>query len=284
MTFIERVLNIDRRIIYLLVGIATVLPFLFPTKMKVKVTPEVQSAYDFIESLPSGSYIMLASDYDPQTQAENEAQAKAFLRHMFKKNLKVIVSALSQDGAALTEMLTTVVSKEYKKEKGIDYVYLGFKPYPNIVILSMGEDIRLSYPKDFYNVKLDDLPMMKNIKNYNDLAGVVEVGGGNVSTMWIQSGVERYKVKLAIACTAVSGPQYYANLQAKQIFGLIAGLKGAAEYETLLLDEYMRINAPTKAIQGMNVQNFVHLLIIFLTLLGNIAFFYKRRIGNREVR
>jgi hypothetical protein len=277
MNMIDRILNIDRRIIYLLVGIATVAPFLYPSKMKIKTTPEVESAYEYINSLPEGSYMMLASDYDPQTQAENEPQAKAILRHMFMRNFKVIVLALSQDGAALTEMLTTSVSKEYNKVKGVDYAYLGFKPYPNIIILSMGEDFRLSYPTDFYNVKLDDIPMLKNIKNYNDLKGVVEVGGGNVSTMWIQSAVERYKVKLAIACTAVSGPQYYANLQAKQIFGLIAGLKGAAEYETLLLDEYKRLDVPTKAIQGMNVQNFVHLLIIFLTILGNIAFFYKKR-------
>ncbi len=280
MTFVDRLLNVDRRIIYLLVFVAAVIPFLFPVDIEIKVTPEVRSIYDFIENHPEGTVMMLASDYDPQTQAENDPQARAMMRHMFRKGHKVIVMALSQDGAALTEMMTNSVSKEYGKRYGEDYVYLGYKPYPNIIILSMGEDFRLSYPKDYYNTKLDELPMMRNIKNYDDLAGVLEVGGGNVSTMWITSAVERYNVKLAVAVTAVSGPQYYANLQAGQLFGLMGGLKGAAEYEMLLKDEYIRLKAPLKAIQGMNVQNFVHVLIILLTVIGNIAFFYKKRIGS----
>ncbi len=280
MTFVDRLLNVDRRIIYLLVFVAAVIPFLFPVDIEIKVTPEVRSIYNFIENHPEGTVMMLASDYDPQTQAENDPQARAMMRHMFRKGHKVIVMALSQDGAALTEMMTNSVSKEYGKRYGEDYVYLGYKPYPNIIILSMGEDFRLSYPKDYYNTKLDELPMMRNIKNYDDLAGVLEVGGGNVSTMWITSAVERYNVKLAVAVTAVSGPQYYANLQAGQLFGLMGGLKGAAEYEMLLKDEYIRLKAPLKAIQGMNVQNFVHVLIILLTIIGNIAFFYKKRIGS----
>lgn len=280
MSFVDRLLNVDRRIIYLLVFIAAVVPFLFPVDIEIKVTPEVKSIYDFIENHPSGTLMMLASDYDPQTQAENDPQARAMMRHMFMKGHRVIVMALSQDGAALTEMMTKSVSEEYNKKYGEDYVYLGFKPYPNIIILSMGEDFRLSYPKDYYNTKLDSLPMMHNVKNYDDLAGVLEVGGGNVSTMWITSAVERYNVKLAVAVTAVSGPQYYANLQAGQLFGLMGGLKGAAEYEMLMKKEYQRINAPLKAVQGMNVQNFVHVLIILLTIIGNIAFFYKKRLGS----
>ena len=98
-----------------------------------------------------------------------------------------------------------------------------------------------------------------------------------MSNFWITYAHERYKVPLALAVTAVSGPQYYAFLQSKQIFGLMGGLKGAAEYESLILDEYNRLDVPAKAIQGMNVQNYVHLLIVVLTIIGNVSFFMMRR-------
>ncbi len=275
----DMLLNIDRRVIYLFVFLSVIIPFISPAKLKVTVTPEVKSIYDFIETLPEGKPVLLAADYDPQTSAENEPQAQALLRHMFRKNLRVIVATMSQDGAAMAEMLTTSISKEYNKQRGIDYVYLGYKPYFGVVILSIGQDFRISYPADFYNTKLDDIPMMKDIHNYNDLGAIIQIGGGNVSNFWLSNAHERYKIPLALAVTAVSGPQYYANLQAKQLFGLIAGLKGAAEYETLLWDEYERIGAHKRAIQGMNVQNFVHILIVGLTLVGNIAFFLRKQRG-----
>lgn len=278
-TFADKLLNIDRRLIYLFVMLASVIPFMFPMELDVKVTPEVKSIYDFIEAQKPGSVILLGADYDPQTQAENGPQAEALLRHMFKKNLKVIIMTLSQDGAAMAEMLSTEISAEYNKVRGEDYVYLGYKPYFGIIILSIGQDFRISYPADFYDTPLDEIPMMKNIRNYDDLAAVIQIGGGNVTHAWLTNAHERYKVPLAIAVTAVSGPQYYATLQAGQIFGLIGGLKGAAEYETLLLDEYHRLGITARAIQGMNVQNIVHILIIALTVVGNAAFFMKKRQG-----
>jgi hypothetical protein len=278
-SFADRILNIDRRYIYLFVMLAAIIPFLFKIDLEVKVTPEVYSVYDFIEKLKPGTPILLAADYDPQTQAENKPQAEALLRHMFKKDLKVVIMTLSQDGAPMAEMLSTSIAAEFNKIRGKDYVYLGYKPYFGIIILSIGQDFRISYPADFYDTPLDEIPMMKNIRNYDDLAAVIQIGGGNVTHAWLTNARERYKIPLALAVTAVSGPQYYATLQSGQIFGLIGGLKGAAEYETLLLDEYHRLNVTTRAIQGMNVQNIVHILIILLTIIGNLAFFIKKKQG-----
>lgn len=278
-SFADRILNIDRRYIYLFVMLAAIIPFIFRIDLEVKVTPEVHSVYTFIEKLKPGTPILLAADYDPQTQAENKPQAEALLRHMFKKDLKVIIMTLSQDGAPMAEMLSTSIAAEFNKTRGKDYVYLGYKPYFGIIILSIGQDFRISYPADFYDTPLDAIPMMKNIRNYDDLAAVIQIGGGNVTHAWLTNARERYKIPLALAVTAVSGPQYYATLQSGQIFGLIGGLKGAAEYETLLLDEYRRLNVTTRAIQGMNVQNIVHILIILLTIIGNLAFFIKKKQG-----
>ena len=65
MNLATRILNIDRRVIYLLVFISAIVPFMFKTTLEIKVTPEVASIYDFIESLEPGTPILLAADYDP---------------------------------------------------------------------------------------------------------------------------------------------------------------------------------------------------------------------------
>ena len=69
--------------------------------------------------------------------------------------------------------------------------------------------------------------------------------------------------------TAVSAPKYYAFVSAGQFVGLLGGMKGAAEYEQL-------IKQPAKAVTGMSAQSLVHLLIIFLVIIGNVGFFLGR--------
>ena len=55
-----------------------------------------------------------------------------------------------------------------------------------------------------------------------------------------------------------------------QYKGLLAGLRGAAEYE--LLTDY-----PGSAILGMDAQSAAHFLVIALIAIGNIGFFLTRK-------
>jgi hypothetical protein len=87
---------------------------------------------------------------------------------------------------------------------------------------------------------------------------------------WITYGQGRYKFPLAAAATAVMAPNYYPYLQSGQLFGLIGGLRGAAEYEEL-------VGEPGPAVKGMFVQSISHLLIVALIILGNISYFASRR-------
>ena len=48
MTFSERMLKIDRRIIFLVIGFCTLLPLLYPVGLPIKISPEVRSIYDYM--------------------------------------------------------------------------------------------------------------------------------------------------------------------------------------------------------------------------------------------
>ena len=68
MTFAERMLSIDRRIIFLVIGFCTLIPLLYPVGLAIKVSPEVKSVYDHIETLPEGSVFLLSLDFDPASK------------------------------------------------------------------------------------------------------------------------------------------------------------------------------------------------------------------------
>jgi hypothetical protein len=53
-------------------------------------------------------------------------------------------------------------------------------------------------------------------------------------------------------------------------------MKGAAEYETLLLQNGYAKELG-RAETGMNSQSLIHILIIVFIVLGNIGFFFSRK-------
>lgn len=269
--FWQRVMDTDRRWIYIVIAIVTFVPILWRIGMPVKVTPEVEAVYDRIESLPPGSIVMVPIEFDPATAAELEPMAKAVLRHCYARNLKVMTTAFMIDGVVMVERDLRIVAAEYGKKYGKDYVYLGYKPYMEMVLLNMGENFRKPFPRDYYGNSLDDLPMMKGVNNYSNVACIVNINATSGADYWINYANGRYGVPLALGVTAVMATDYYAFLQSKQIFGLMGGLKGAAEYERL-------IGRPADlANRSMDAVSVAHVFIILFIIIGNIAFFATGR-------
>jgi len=270
-SFWQKVIDIDRRWIYLVIGIVTFIPILWYIGMPVKVTSEVKAVYDKIESLPTGSIVMVPMEYDPATAAELEPMAKAVVRHCFSRNLQVMTTAFMIDGVVLIERTLRDVAGEYGKEYGKDYVYLGYKPYMQIVLLNMGENFRKPFPRDYYGNRLDDLAMMQGVNNYSNVSCIVGINGTSGADYWINYASGRYGAELALGVTAVMATDYYTFLQSRQIFGLIGGLKGAAEYEKLIG------RSKDVANRSMDAVSVAHVFIILFIILGNLAFFATGR-------
>jgi hypothetical protein len=270
MAWYDHLLSIDRRLLYGLMFLAVLIPSLLPIGLPIRITPEVQNVYDRIDALPAGSIVMFPLEYDPSTAAELEPMAIAMLRHAFSKNLRVLGLCLSSTGVTLVEEEIARVAHEYNKEYGKDYVYLGYQAYPGIVIMTMGENFRTPFPLDYYGTPLDDIPMMRGVKNYDDVALVFTVNATSGIDYWIIYGQGRYKFPLGLGSAAVMATNYYQYLQSGQLFGIISGLRGAAEYEIL-------INQGTVARKGMDVQSIAHALIIVFIIMGNITYVIEKR-------
>jgi len=269
MSFWQKMLQVDRRWIYLAIGITVFVPILVKIGLPVIVTDEVRNVFNRIDALPPGTVIMIPCEYDPATMAELSPMAKAIFRHCFSKDLKILSTALQIEGVTLVRQDLDSVAAEYGKVYGKDYVFLGYKPYPATVILNMGEDFRKPFPRDYYGTELDSLPMMKRVVNYSSCALVININATSGADYWINYANGRYRAPLALGVTAVMATDYFTFLASGQIFGLIGGLKGAAEYETL-------VNHPDYATRAMDVQSIAHSVIVLFIIAGNIAYFASR--------
>ena len=270
MTFAERMLSIDRRIIFLVIGLCTLIPLLYPVGLAIKVSPEVRGVYDYIESLPEGSVFLLSLDFDPASKPELYPQAVSLLRHAFKKNLRVIGMTLWLPGTGMANEVISRVAREEGKESGKDYVFLGWSPGGSSVIINMGQDLYKAFPTDYNNQPTSELPVLKGVQNLRDVSYVISLAAGTTGIeTWYVFGKDKYKFELGGGCTGVIAPGLYPLLRSGQINGLIGGLRGAAEYEVL-------IGRKGKAVAGMDAQSATHFAIILLVILCNVFYLLIR--------
>ncbi|HEX9917252.1 MAG TPA: hypothetical protein VGB16_05900 [candidate division Zixibacteria bacterium] len=264
----EALEKMDRRIIFIFIGLAVILPFFIPFGFEFSVSPPVQKFYDSIGSIPPGSKVLLSADYDPASMPELYPMHLAALKQLFSRDLKVICTQLWPTGSPLAEMaFQEIAVGEFDKKYGVDYVNLGFKEGREVVMVSMGESIPKTFPTDYHGTKVEDLPIMQGVKNFNDVAMIVNISAGVPGTKeWVLQVQSRYHIKLASGTTAVSAPEFYPYLQSNQLAGLLGGMKGAAEYEKLV----GRIGLGRR---GMDSQSVSHIVIFIFILIGNIAYF-----------
>ncbi len=84
---------------------------------------------------------------------------------------------------------------------------------------------------------------------------------------------------IGIGVTAVSAADVYPYVETGQVIGLLAGMKGAAEYEILVQSNGYSEKKRT-AVQGMDAQSLGHLFIMIFIIIGNVGYFFSRRRSN----
>ena len=267
---LEKLINMDRRIVFMLVALAVILPTLFPVSMPISVSEPTEKLYDYIEALPAESTIMLVFDYGPSSLAELNPMARAILKQCFAKDVRVIGLTLYAVGTTMGSTLIQEVVAETGAVDGEDYVFLGYRPGIQLVILGMGTDIASIFDTDYTRKPISEIPMMQNITNYDQIDLLIDLSSGSLTEDWITYANVQFNLQIAAGVTGVIISQMYPYLQTGQLIGLIPGIAGAAEYERL-------IDAPAKGTLWINIESFVHLLIIGLVVIGNIAFFIQRR-------
>ena len=280
-TFLEAILKlgrVDRRVVFAIIAVAVLIPLLKPIGLPVQPTSTTRMVFDAIEELPEGSRLLVSFDYDPAPKPELHPIAIAILRHVFRKNIKVYVTCLWPGGPFMAkDALDEVAVKEFGKVYGVDYVLLGFRPGNEAVVKGIASNIRYLYTVDYKNTLIDEIPMMDGIQNLKDFDFVFDLSSGWPGTVeWIQYGTDPSGVPLASGNTSIQVNEVIPYVNTGQMKGLIAGMPGAAEYETL-------IGRKGEATAGMDAQSIAHLVIVFFILVGNITYYIERKRSRQHV-
>ncbi len=292
MELLLKLKDLDRRIIFLFITFAVIVPMLVPIGFEVRPSEYVRSLHEFIDQLPAGTRTYLSFDYDPASAPELHPAAIAILVHMFRKDLKPICGANWPVGgdlakqaldAAVTKLKESSDPKDVEIGKkllsGRDFVNLGYKPGAIIQIRRMIADFLAPYPVDAYGKPTTEMEIFKNadgkkfsMKDIGIIVSFTAGTGGIESFISVKSEHER---PMAAGCTSVNIPRFYTYIQTKQLIGMTGGMPGAAEYENL-------IKIKGTATSGMDSQSICHLVIIGFIILGNLAYMAEQRKAVRK--
>jgi hypothetical protein len=262
----------DRRWLFLGLALYVVVPLLQPVGLpKVKITPEAQALYDFIEALPTDRVVLLTCDYDPGSKPELHPMTFAIVEHLCRRNIPFAVIELWPQGSGMAnEVIDEVVEKKYGKQEYRDYVHLGFKSGQEVVIQSLGNSLLKTYPTDIKGVPIGEIPVLSGIESVKDFSLIMNISAGTPGTKeWVQQAGSRYGVPVATGCTGVQAPQSYPYYP-RQLVGLLGGMAAAAEYERL-------VGVPGSATKGMEAQSFTHAVVFLFVVFGNVVYFWQRR-------
>ena len=264
--------KLDRRYIFIAIGFAVLIPLLNPVGLPIEPTPTTKATYDAIEKLPPKSKILLSIEFGPSTKPELYPMAAALLRHFFRNDYLVYITCLWPDGEFMAlEVLEEIAVKEFNKVYGEDYVFLGFRPGNEAVVKGIVSNIRYLYTVDYENTLIDNIPMMDNIKNLNDFSFLISLSAGYPgSTEWLQYGSDPTGIPMSTGTTSIQVNELIPYVNSGQLQGIIAGMPGAAEYETLIGKKGMGFS-------GMDAQSIAHLVIVLFIILGNLTYFLEMK-------
>ena len=264
--------SIDRRWIFIIIAVVVIIPLLVPIGLPIRATDTSKSVYDAVEALPQGSNVLLSIEYSPSTKPENHPMAISILRHLFRNDHKVYVTCLWPDGQFMAQdALNQVAEGEFSKTYGEDYVLLGYRPGAEAVVKGIVSNIRKLYSVDSKQTKIDEIPMMDGITKFKDFAFLFSVSSGYPGTIeWVQYAADPTGVPMSSGVTSIQVNEVMPYVQSGQMVGLLAGMPGAAEYESL-------VGQKGSATSGMDAQSIAHLVIVLFIVLGNTAYFIERK-------
>ena len=279
--------SMDRRFIFLLVGLSVLLPKLYPDlfTLPIKASSHSQRVFDEIDALKEDSKVLVSFEYGPSTKPEIHPSAIALLNHLFSKNVKVYAVALWPDGNFMATEAFSQVADGYGKKYGVDYVNLGYKPGGEAVVKGLASDIRTMYTVDLLGNEIDNIEMMEDVKNLLDLDFIFSLSAGYPgSKEWVQFACDPLGIPMSTGCTSIQVTDIIPYVENDQIKGILSGMPGAAEYEQLVqdaLNERGIVVSPGKASINMAAQSMAHVVIVLLIILGNITYYLTRKSGKK---
>jgi len=262
---------IVRRALFLLMFVMLAAPLLRPLGLPLTVGSLTKGVYDMVEDLPTGSRVNMALTMTVGLWAEVEPATMAVLRHLFTKPVKIIIVSYFADAPKLIEGTLTKVAdaaKASNKRYGEDFVNLGFVPGLETGMAAFTKDSAATTPSDIYGTPVAQLPAMSGVRSAKDFALVIVIRDSPMDP-YIRQYVTTYGAKLVtvgVAAGLTADMPYY---KAGQILGIVAGVRGGAEYELLM-------KSPGPGVATTDALSLGFVLLVVLAGSSNVMYAWER--------
>lgn len=278
MTFVEKMQRIDRRWIFAIQIVVFVLTIVRPVGLALEVGENTQNVVKVLDSLPPGSLVWFAADYEPAGSAEVEPSARAFMRYAMKHDLRVVSGSMWPEGGMMFDRLVSLMREEFPdKEYGVDYVNLGYGPGGQVFLQQLTQNLPEAVVHvDHYGNDIEDLPLMTSVESLKDFKVVFGIAEGEPGYReYIKIVTDPLDIPYVAALVAVSVSEAMPMLNSGQIAGMLGGLRGAAEFEKAS-------DNPGRAMTGMDAQSFINVTLLAFIVAGNVGYFITKKQGGRQ--
>lgn len=271
-TFLEKLENLDVRILYWLLVIFIAIPFIMPLGLPVPISTSTINAFQVVDSLKEGDVIMFSASTIASYPELGPSQVAIF-KHCISKHTKVIMWARETGGE---QLINTIIDdsktwiENYGAEYGVDYVNMGFVPGGETAVASLATDTQNTYKADFFGTPVEQLPIMENIEGAKDFELIIFFEAAQSFLFWLRHWTSPFGVKLLICPTGMATTDIIPYYEAGQVAAYATGINGGAGWEFLL-------NAPGDALIGIDALSIAHLVVIVFVFLGNIIYLWRMK-------
>jgi hypothetical protein len=275
MSLLQKLLDLDQRIIYLMLFIALAFPILNPIILPMEIQAYSQQAFDFADEIPADSLVLVEGGLLAATYPQGGPGRGVQIVHMLENDVNLVFFSIGTEQNVWTmTAIETALEKlpvGVSAEEGVDWVHLGYVPGSESGVAAFANDIRSVISADYNGNPIDSIPMMEGVNDATAFSAVLWWGGSEGSIPYgIRQFVTAYDIPMTGMCTTNEVSNYSPYIDSGQLQGLIGGVRGSAEYEYLM-------DMPGLALGQAMATNFGGLLWTILVILGNLFYFIARK-------
>lgn len=307
--------SLNRSVLYLILFVVVSVPLVVSKyvdrPLPVKPEDYTKDTYTILRNLGPEDTIILDSGFTNSSRGENGGQLEAVLRMMIRQRVKFILySSVDPQSPQIARDFIRRINKEFPEDqqyrKWNDYIDMGFFSDSPTMLQAMGQDLKRAWQnrttRDLDGKSKDIFmsPPMKNINKIEDIKAYVTIAASSIMPTIVPRVGK--KVRVLSMITGVMFPEQLNYYRSGQLKGLVNGLGGCVELETLMekgidaggnvVDKEAEREMPMKADpseKGENQKNYnrgmayylaLHAalaLLIIAVIVGNIGMFLARR-------
>lgn|GEM_PF-6916861 len=236
--------------------------------LPVRPRPDTLSAYRLGQALQPGDAVFIWIDYGFGAQEELDPMLQAVFLQLMRRGAVICIASRSLEGGQIAETVLHAAAAAfpaYRDGYGVSWIDLGYRPAPDVALRAATVDLSAAYNGvDQSGRPLTGLPLASRLRaltpHYFRLAYVFDLGDGYAAMMTYVSQVTG--LPMIVGAISMEAPVIRPFVATGQIAAVIPGIRGAAEYETLL-------HAPGPATALDRGGALVALFILLLLALGN---------------